>query len=150
MYMYTCIPEGISHPMIIFHRSLFSSLDMWFRPTITGSPPPACNWCSLTRVDHHRAVLFGGAGKGVELISPDVYILDMNHWVSSSWLSSYIYAHPPFIVVNICTLFIWNPAYLCTIIRVSQNNFRILRVNNCNSRNFRFAYSAVQCMVTSG
>ena len=62
--------------------ALFSSLDMWLRPTTTGSSPPACQWCSLTRVDHHRAVLFGGVGKDRKLISPDVYILDMLHRVS--------------------------------------------------------------------
>ena len=75
---------------IVLKSLFFSPLDMWFRPTITGSPPPACHWCSLTRVDHHRAVLFGGKGKDNERILPDVYILDANHWVSSSSLFSLI------------------------------------------------------------
>ena len=67
---------------VYFTISLFSSsLDSWHRPTITGTPPPACSKMSLTRVDSHRAVMFGGGGKDNELLSPDVYILDMLNWV---------------------------------------------------------------------
>ena len=63
--------------------SLFSfSLDMWLRPTIAGTQPPPCSDMSLTKVDSYRAVMFGGYGEDYELISPDVYILDMLHWVS--------------------------------------------------------------------
>ena len=64
--------------------TVFFYLDTWIRPNITGSPSPACHHCSLTRVDNHRAVMFGGLGKDNELIPPDVYILDMLHWVSWS------------------------------------------------------------------
>ena len=96
------------HIDMVLKSLFFSPLDMWFRPAITGSPPPACQSSSLTRVDHHRAVLFGGLGKDDEPISPDVYILDMNHWVSLRSLLSlisimYMYScmHTLFIIVNV-------------------------------------------------
>ena len=59
--------------------------DIWIRPMIEGSPPPARDGCTLTKVDKHRAVLFGGHGRGRNiLVPPCVYILDMHNWIFRS------------------------------------------------------------------
>ena len=48
---------------------------------MTGARPPPCESFSLTMVDDHRAVLFGGyvAGHGA---SSELYILDLKRMVS--------------------------------------------------------------------
>ena len=56
--------------------------DCWIQLTVRGEPPPPCLDSSLTRVDHYQAVFFGGFTKTDEWIEPDVYILDLQQWVS--------------------------------------------------------------------
>ena len=58
-------------------------LDMWIWPTVSGELPPPCIDSGLTRIDHHRALLFGGYGVKSMWIEPDVYVLDLQHWVSN-------------------------------------------------------------------
>ena len=45
--------------------------------------PPPCNGFSFTKIDHHRAVLFGGESDAKEYID-DVYILDLAKMVRLS------------------------------------------------------------------
>ena len=61
----------------------------WISPEMTGVRPLPCAAFSLTRVDQHRVVLFGGR----QLLerTDQLHILDMENWVGSSSLilSSY-------------------------------------------------------------
>ena len=62
---------------------MYVSTDVWIRPAVTGSSPLACDGCTLTKVDKHRAILFGGHGNGHHtLVPPCIYILDMQYWVT--------------------------------------------------------------------
>lgn len=47
--------------------------------TVTGDEPPSLNGCTLTLIDQHTAVLFGGYD-GHEYRN-DTYLLDMEKWV---------------------------------------------------------------------
>ena len=47
----------------------------WSSPTLRGTRPPPCSSSSLTMIDDHRAVLFGGRS------TKDVYILDLTGMV---------------------------------------------------------------------
>ena len=53
----------------------------WTSPGVTGKAPDRPRWCfSLTLIDDHRAVLFGG--KTQAKTSRDAYILDLTTMVS--------------------------------------------------------------------
>ncbi len=56
-------------------------IGMWSSPTLTGTRPPPCSGFTLTMVDSHRAVLFGGTGHGGKKFK-HVYILDLDRMVS--------------------------------------------------------------------
>ena len=60
-------------------------LGTWSSPEISGTPPPPSQGYSFTRVDHYRAVQFGGNQLG-KLVPNHVYLLDME-----SWVSDYVY-----------------------------------------------------------
>ena len=53
----------------------------WSSPTVSGTRPPPCAFFSLTMVDDHNAVLFGGIGQGYVEYN-DVYTLDLERMVS--------------------------------------------------------------------
>ena len=48
----------------------------WSSPPVTGMRPPPCDSFTLTMVDGHTAVLFGGFGVGAVLYS-HLYVLDL-------------------------------------------------------------------------
>lgn len=50
----------------------------WIIPELTGIRPPPCAAFSFTRVDQHRAVLFGG--RQLEERTDQLHILDMEKW----------------------------------------------------------------------
>jgi hypothetical protein len=49
----------------------------WSAPTVSGTIPPPCWGFSLTMINNHQAVLFGGNQPG-----GDVYVLDLAQMVS--------------------------------------------------------------------
>ncbi|XP_065908960.1 kelch domain-containing protein 1-like [Dysidea avara] len=51
---------------------------MWSKPAITGVPPLPCARFTMTKIDSHRALIFGGT----HLMGPssEIHILDMNSW----------------------------------------------------------------------
>ena len=51
----------------------------WSSPTRRGTRPPPCSSFSLTMIDDHRAVLFGGKTK--PRTTKEVYILDLTGMV---------------------------------------------------------------------
>ena len=51
----------------------------WIIPVITGIPPPPCAAFSITRVDPHRLVIFGG--KQVNSRVNEIHILNLDTWV---------------------------------------------------------------------
>ena len=53
----------------------------WSAPTVTGAWPPPCHWFTLTMVDGHRALLFGGVGGG-GISLKHVFVLDIERIVS--------------------------------------------------------------------
>ena len=59
---------------------VYFSPGTWSSPAISGTPPPPSEGHSFTRVDHYRAVQFGG-GKLNKLVPNHVYLLDMKSWV---------------------------------------------------------------------
>ena len=52
----------------------------WSSPTLRGTRPPPCGNFSLTKIDDHRAVLFGGISPS-EWSTNEVYILDLTGMV---------------------------------------------------------------------
>ena len=54
--------------------------ETWSSPKISGTPPPPCEDHTFTRVDHYRAVQFGGYQRDRGM-SRNVYLLDMKSWV---------------------------------------------------------------------
>ena len=59
---------------------VYFSPGTWSSPAITGTPPPPSQGHSFTRVDHQRAVQFGGEQLG-KLVPNHVHLLDMKSWV---------------------------------------------------------------------
>ena len=53
----------------------------WSSPKVRGTRPPPCSDFSLTMMDDHHVVLFGGLQCGRRM-SSDVYILDLMRMVS--------------------------------------------------------------------
>ena len=63
-----------------FHFMLhFVAADEWSVQPTTGEKPPQLASHTFTKVDHHRAVVFGGH-TGSSVIN-DAYVLDMKTWV---------------------------------------------------------------------
>ena len=58
------------------HIDAHSSVGVWFSPTIGGTRPPPCAGFSLTSIDNHRAVLFGGYQPECGGAVSDLYIID--------------------------------------------------------------------------
>ena len=59
----------------------------WSSPKVSGTRPPPCSHFSLTMIDDHHVVLFGGSQSGWRM-SSDVYILDLLRMVSCVELTS--------------------------------------------------------------
>lgn len=53
--------------------------DTWSDQPATGEKPPPVSSHTFTKIDHHRAVVFGGFTGRSEL--DDTYVLDMETWV---------------------------------------------------------------------
>ena len=53
----------------------------WSSPTLRGTRPPPCSRFSLTMIDDHRAVLFGGQQPPGPRLNKEVYILDLTGMV---------------------------------------------------------------------
>ena len=70
------ISDGVS-TCILFYLTVV----LWFSPPTSGSSPPACNGCSLTRVDRFRSVFYGGYQVNVKCVR-STHILNMMEWVS--------------------------------------------------------------------
>lgn len=60
---------------------ILSLLAKWSSILCTGSRPPPCSAFSLTMIDHHRAVLFGGVQAGQH--SSDAFILELTTMVTA-------------------------------------------------------------------
>ena len=60
--------------------------DLWSVQATTGDRPPALDGLTLTKIDRHRAALFGGLD-GISFHN-DTYVLDMATWV---WGNLYVY-----------------------------------------------------------
>ena len=59
----------------------------WSSPKVSGTRPPPCSDFSLTMMDDHQVVLFGGLQSGRRM-SSDVYMLDLLRMVSCVELTS--------------------------------------------------------------
>ena len=73
---------ALHSPIVFSHLIPSSTLSgTWSSPPVSGTRPPPCAGFSLTMVDDHRAILFGGyqPGRGK---SNDVYVLDLSRMVS--------------------------------------------------------------------
>ena len=56
------------------------SAGVWFSPVVKGTRPPPCAGFTLTSVDNHRAVLFGGRHPERGRIN-DLYLIDFDTMV---------------------------------------------------------------------
>ena len=72
----------------------------WSTPTTTGDCPPPCVDFSFTRVDEHRAVVFGGYQPEAGTVA-DTYILNMETWVNIR------------LYLCVCTYIVWS--YKCIV-----------------------------------
>ena len=64
----------------LFTKSLYFS-DTWSVPKVAGNIPGECGYITFINIDKQRALVYGGVTKERRRVS-DVYILDMNEWVS--------------------------------------------------------------------
>ena len=53
----------------------------WSSPIFTGTRPPPCSAFSLTSIDHHRAILYGGWDDDGQNILGDLYLIDLQTMV---------------------------------------------------------------------
>ena len=58
-----------------------SPAGVWFSPPVRGTRPPPCSRFTLTNVDNHRAVIFGGYQPGRGNVVSDLYLIDLNTMV---------------------------------------------------------------------
>ena len=58
---------------------------VWSSPVINGDRPPPCSAFTFTKIDQHRAVLFGGVVHGYDTLN-DVYILDFRNKVRDKYV----------------------------------------------------------------
>ena len=81
-------------------RLITVSTDEWSAQPTTGEKPPPLSHHTFTKIDHSRAVVFGGLTRNSRL--NDSYILDMETWVWKLWCmcTCIIYIH---IVRLVCT-----------------------------------------------
>ena len=73
-----------------YSSSEYLRIGKWISPTVSGNQPPPCMCGTLTLVDDHRAVLFGGSN---EVSTNDVYTLDIRRMVSLSDSYGARYSH---------------------------------------------------------
>ena len=66
-------------PLAIVTLCISFPTDTWTAQATTGEKPPALRGHTLTMVDQHRSILFGGYDGG--RWHNDTYILDMETWV---------------------------------------------------------------------
>lgn len=65
----------------------------WSLPAVTGTTPPPLEGFSFTKVDHRRAVVYGGTTRGIQALG-DAYVLQLDTWVCVSLMVTctlYIY-----------------------------------------------------------
>ena len=55
----------------------------WSSPAVTGTTPPPLEGFSFTKVDHRRAVVYGGTTRGIQALG-DAYVLQLDTWVCAS------------------------------------------------------------------
>ena len=68
---------------------MFNS-ELWSFPKATGRRPPPCSRFTLTMMDDHHAVLFGGyLGRELRVVN-HVYIIDMAKMVSCNSETSFM------------------------------------------------------------
>ena len=58
----------------------------WFSPPVSGARPPPCSGFTLTAIDSHRAVLFGGWQPGGGGRVSDLYLIDFNTMVKCHYI----------------------------------------------------------------
>ena len=51
----------------------------WSLPAVTGTTPPPLEGFSFTKVDHRRAVVYGGRTDGA--VNCHAYVLELDNWV---------------------------------------------------------------------
>ena len=71
--------------------------DLWSVQATTGDRPPALNNLTLTKIDQHRAALFGGHDG--RKYHNDTYVLDMATWV---WGNMYVYTNTLYCTTSAC------------------------------------------------
>ena len=64
------------------------SAGVWFFPVVRGTRPPPCAAFTLTSVDNHQAIVFGGFHPECGNIS-DLYLIDFSTMVSSFYKDKY-------------------------------------------------------------
>ena len=63
--------------------------DVWSAQPTSGESPPPLAYHSFIKIDHHRAVVFGGWSESGRL--NDTYVLDMEKWVWEYVIHSNLY-----------------------------------------------------------
>jgi len=73
-------PTWSSGPLRLTHfYSVTVAAGVWAVQRTTGESPPPLSLHTFTKIDHHRAVVFGGYPLGSRL--NDTFVLDMETWV---------------------------------------------------------------------
>ena len=62
------------------HIDVYAPAGLWSSPTVRGTRPPPCAGFTLTSIDNHRAVFFGGRVPGRGRVN-DLYIIDFDTMV---------------------------------------------------------------------
>ena len=69
------------HSIDCVHCFPSTFIGTWSSPTLRGTRPPPCCEFSLTMIDDHRAVLFGGMQPPGPTSTKEVFILDLTGMV---------------------------------------------------------------------
>ena len=78
LHSYFCLPPLFTFPLSPSLLSFFIP-GVWISPEMTGTRPPPCAAFTLTKVDPHRVVMFGGR-QFSERVN-QLHILNMENWV---------------------------------------------------------------------
>ena len=78
MYLWNLPHGAVVHSNLHVFCSVTFPAEAWAVQPTTGERPPPLGAHTFTKIDHHRAVVFGGV---TWTLANDTYVLDMETWV---------------------------------------------------------------------
>ena len=105
----------------------------WSLPAVTGTTPPPLEGFSFTKVDHRRAVVYGGTTRGIQALG-DAYVLQLDTWVCVSLMVT-------------CTLYIYILSIVFYVVAFTELWTNFLSLFHCGTLEVMcsiFSYSVLK------